>query len=226
MSSAEPFVVMAKPVGPICNLDCGYCYYLGKKALFPPQERFRMTPEVLESYISSFIASSPGPLVHFGWHGGEPTLAGIGFYRRVVELQERYLPPGWRCVNNIQTNGTLLDERWCSLPRREPLCSRAQHRRPGERAQRLSSRPARTAHPRPGHVGARRCLRAAGIEPDVLCTLNALDRRSPERGLPVLCRPEGAMAAVPPGCGESTWRRCVAALGDARGDGGVPLHDL
>ena len=76
MSVSEPFVVMAKPVGPICNLECGYCYYLAKTGLFPRGEHFRMSPEVLESYISSFIAASPGPIVHFGWHGGEPTLAG------------------------------------------------------------------------------------------------------------------------------------------------------
>jgi uncharacterized protein len=115
MSTADSFVVMAKPVGPICNLDCGYCYYLGKTGLFPPGEHFRMSPQVLESYVSSFIASSPGPVVHFGWHGGEPTLAGIDFYRQVVELQDRYLPAGWRCLNNIQTNGTLLNARWCSF---------------------------------------------------------------------------------------------------------------
>ncbi len=106
---------MAKPVGPVCNLDCGYCYYLKKKDLFAEGESFRMHPEVLEAYVSSFIASSPGPLVHFGWHGGEPTLAGIEFYRCVIELQRRHLPAGWRCVNNLQTNGTLLDERWCAF---------------------------------------------------------------------------------------------------------------
>lgn len=115
MSATGPFVVMAKPVGPICNLECDYCYYLDKKSLFPKGEVFRMRPEVLEAYVSSFIASSPGPIVHFGWHGGEPTLAGVDFYRRVIELQQRYLPAGWRCLNNLQTNGTLLDERWCSF---------------------------------------------------------------------------------------------------------------
>jgi uncharacterized protein len=178
VSSAEPFVVMAKPVGPICNLDCGYCYYLGKKALFPPQERFRMTPQVLESYISSFIASSPGPLVHFGWHGGEPTLAGIGFYRRVVELQERHLPPGWRCVNNIQTNGTLLDKRWCSFLAENHFAVGLSI--DGPASVHNASRPDR--HGRPTHDRAMSgldALRAAGIEPDVLCTLNALTAAHP-----------------------------------------------
>jgi uncharacterized protein len=95
---------MAKPVGPICNLDCQYCYYLGKKDLFPAGEKYRMSDEVLEAYVRAFIAASPGPVVHFVWHGGEPTLAGIDFYRRAVQFQQRYLPDGWRCLNNLQTN--------------------------------------------------------------------------------------------------------------------------
>ena len=72
MTTTQPFVVMAKPVGPVCNLECGYCYYLDKSQMFPAGERFKMAPEVLEAYVSSFIAASPGPVVHFGWHGGEP----------------------------------------------------------------------------------------------------------------------------------------------------------
>ncbi len=178
MSESEPFVVMAKPVGPICNLDCGYCYYLGKTGLFPPGEHFRMSPEVLESYISSFIAASPGPVVHFGWHGGEPTLAGVEFYRQVLELQHRYLPAGWRCLNNMQTNGTLLNERWCAFL--------AEHHFSvglsidGPAVLHDASRPDR--HGRPTHERAVRglgLLRAAGIEPDVLCTLNALTAAHP-----------------------------------------------
>ena len=178
MSSAEPFVVMSKPIGPICNLDCGYCYYLGKTALFPPGEHFRMSPQVLESYISSFIAASPGPLVHFGWHGGEPTLAGIEFYRRVVELQDRYLPAGWRCLNNIQTNGTLLDARWCSFLAENHFAVGLSIDGPANLHN--ASRPDRRG--RPTHERAMRglrLLRAAGIEPDVLCTLNALTAAHP-----------------------------------------------
>ena len=178
MSATDPFVVMAKPVGPICNLDCGYCYYLGKRELFPPGEHFRMAPRVLESYISSFIASSPGPVVHFGWHGGEPTLAGIEFYRQVVELQDRYLPAGWRCLNNIQTNGTLLDERWCSFLAEHHFAVGLSIDGPANLHD--ASRPDRRG--RPTHERAMRglrSLRAAGIEPDVLCTLNALIAAQP-----------------------------------------------
>ena len=106
----EPFVVMAKPVGPVCNLECRYCYYLGTAALYAAPHQFRMRDELLERYVREYIAASPGPVVAFVWHGGEPTLAGLDFYRRAVELQRQYLPDGWECWNNLQTNGTLLDD--------------------------------------------------------------------------------------------------------------------
>ena len=174
----EPFVVMAKPVGPICNLDCGYCYYLGKTELFPRGEHFRMRPEVLESYISSFIAASPGPTVHFGWHGGEPTLAGIDFYRRVVELQRQYLPTGWRCLNNLQTNGTLLDEEWCAFLAEHRFAVGLSIDGPASLHDAFRmDRKGRPTHDRTMH--GLHALRDAGIEPDVLCTLNALTAAHP-----------------------------------------------
>jgi uncharacterized protein len=111
----EPFVIMAKPVGPACNMICSYCYYLDTAGIFPKEGNFRMSPDVLETYIRQYLASSPGPEVLFVWHGGEPALAGLDFYRRAVELQQRYTPEGWSCRNNLQTNGTLLDDEWCSF---------------------------------------------------------------------------------------------------------------
>lgn len=169
---------MAKPVGPVCNLDCGYCYYLKKKDLFAEGESFRMHPEVLEAYVSSFIASSPGPLVHFGWHGGEPTLAGIEFYRCVIELQRRHLPAGWRCVNNLQTNGTLLDERWCAFLAENNFAVGISIDGP----ERLHDAFRSDRRGRPTHASAMRglrLLRAAGVDPDVLCTLNAANAGEP-----------------------------------------------
>ena len=71
-----------------------------------------MRSEVLRAYVAAFIEACPDPVVHFVWHGGEPTLAGIDFYRRVVELQGEYLPKGRKCINSLQTNGTLIDEKW------------------------------------------------------------------------------------------------------------------
>ena len=74
-----------------------------------------MSNDMLETYIRGYIDASPGPYIYFVWHGGEPTLAGLDFYRRAVDLQKQYLPEGWTCWNNLQTNGTLLDDSWCSF---------------------------------------------------------------------------------------------------------------
>jgi uncharacterized protein len=175
---SEPFVVMAKPVGPVCNLDCRYCYYLQKAELFPSNERFRMRPEVLEAYVASFIAASPGPVVHFVWHGGEPTLAGVGFYRQVVELQSQYLPAGWRCVNNLQTNGTLLDEAWCAFLAEHHFAVGISIDGPARLHDGFrSDRRGRPTHDRV--MRGLRLLRAHGIDPDVLCTLNAATAAHP-----------------------------------------------
>lgn len=111
----QPFVVMAKPVGPVCNLECSYCYYLETTSFYSHPHEFRMSETILEKYIRQYIEASPGPNILFVWHGGEPTLVGIDFYRHAVELQKHYLPEGWNCWNNIQTNGILLDDEWCSF---------------------------------------------------------------------------------------------------------------
>ncbi|MEZ6065665.1 MAG: radical SAM protein [Planctomycetaceae bacterium] len=106
--------VMAKPIGPICNLDCEYCYYLHKEDLYPGAKSWRMSGDTLERYIQQLIAAQPDgtPEIHFAWQGGEPTLLGLPFFERVVELQRRYAPAGVRLVNALQTNGTLLDDAW------------------------------------------------------------------------------------------------------------------
>jgi len=115
LRSAEPFTVMAKPVGPRCNLACSYCYYLETEDMYGGQLPPKMSDGLLEAYIRNYIGSSPGPVVSFVWHGGEPTLAGLDFYRKAVEMEKRYLPPGWSAWNNLQTNGILLDDEWCSF---------------------------------------------------------------------------------------------------------------
>ncbi len=112
------FHVMAKPIGPICNLDCTYCYYLEKESLFPKGENFRMSPAVLETYIRDYIASQKTPEVTFAWQGGEPTLLGIDYFRRIVELQRKHA--GGRKINNtLQTNGTRLNAEWCRFFREQ-----------------------------------------------------------------------------------------------------------
>lgn len=104
--------VMAKPTGAICNLACSYCFFLDKELLYPGS-RFRMSDEVLENYIRQLIEAHRSPQVTVAWQGGEPTLMGIGFYRRAIELQEKYRKPGMTFENTMQTNGTLLDDEWC-----------------------------------------------------------------------------------------------------------------
>ncbi len=106
-----PFSLLAKPTGAICNLDCDYCYFLSKDQLYPG-DRFRMTDEVLESYIIQMLAAQPMGPVTIAWQGGEPTLRGLDFFRRSVELAERHRSPGQRVSYSIQTNGTLLDDDW------------------------------------------------------------------------------------------------------------------
>jgi len=102
---------MAKPVGPLCNLDCSYCFYLEKEAFFPKKERFRMSDEVLEAYVERYIQVQTTPVVEFTWQGGEPTLMGVDFFRKAVQLQKLHAN-GKTIRNTLQTNATLLDDEW------------------------------------------------------------------------------------------------------------------
>lgn len=106
--------VLAKPTGAICNLACSYCFFLDKELLYPGS-RFCMSDEVLENYIRQLIEAHRTQQVTVAWQGGEPTLMGIDFYRRAIELQEKYRKPGMTFENTMQTNGTLLDDEWCQL---------------------------------------------------------------------------------------------------------------
>lgn len=120
-SGARPFQVMAKPIGPRCNLDCGYCYYLDKAAMYPAERRFRMTDAVLERFVAEYIAAqvaAGAPEVWFVWQGGEPTMLGLGYFERIVELQARFRTGGRPIRNALQTNGTLLTEAWARFLRR------------------------------------------------------------------------------------------------------------
>ena len=108
--------VLAKPTGSTCNLNCAYCFYLKKEQLYPGS-RFRMSDEVLESYLSQLIECHRTDTVTVAWQGGEPTLMGVDFYRRAIALQEKYGRPGMRFENTLQTNGTLLNDDWCAFLR-------------------------------------------------------------------------------------------------------------
>lgn len=111
--TAATFHVLAKPTGAICNLDCKYCFFLEKQALYPGS-RFRMSDAVLESYIRQQLESQ-GPEATIAWQGGEPTLMGLEFFRRSVAHTQKYRRPGQSVRHTIQTNGTLIDEEWCEF---------------------------------------------------------------------------------------------------------------
>lgn len=113
--------VMTKPIGPICNLDCEYCYYLHKEELYGSGESWRMPDTTLEEYVRQYIAAQPATLeeITFAWQGGEPTLMGLEFFERVVELQQKHASPRQKIVNTLQTNGVLLDDRWCEFFRKQ-----------------------------------------------------------------------------------------------------------
>jgi uncharacterized protein len=105
---------LAKPIGPICNLDCKYCFYLEKESLYPQVAKWSMRDDVLESYIRQYIESHDTPVISFAWQGGEPTLLGVDYFRRVVELEKRYAN-GKQIENAFQTNGVLLNEVWAEF---------------------------------------------------------------------------------------------------------------
>jgi uncharacterized protein len=115
LEQPRAFHLLAKPTGAVCNLDCSYCFFLSKEMLYPGS-RFRMADELLEAYVKQLIEAHSGvPEVAIAWQGGEPTLMGVDFFRRSVELAEVYLQPGQRATYTIQTNGTLLDEEWAAF---------------------------------------------------------------------------------------------------------------
>ena len=105
---------MAKPIGPICNLDCTYCYYLEKETLYPKGENFKMNPDVLENYIRQYIESQNTTEVTFAWQGGEPTLLGLPYFKKIIQLERKYAN-GKKINNTLQTNGTLLSDDWCQF---------------------------------------------------------------------------------------------------------------
>jgi uncharacterized protein len=103
--------IMTKPIGPVCNLNCKYCFYLEKEKLYPGTRHWAMPAETLERYIQQYIAAQQADEVHFAWQGGEPTLLGVDFFRAIVALQQKH--SGGKSIHNaLQTNGTLVDNEW------------------------------------------------------------------------------------------------------------------
>lgn len=118
LNKKKPFHLMAKPAGPDCNLNCTYCFYLEKEALFQSQKVHRMNDDVLEAYIKQYCESQNTPEILFAWQGGEPTLMGVEFFQKAVALQKKYAA-GRPVQNAFQTNGTLIDNEWCKFLAKE-----------------------------------------------------------------------------------------------------------
>lgn len=108
------FNVMVKPIGPLCNLNCTYCYYLEKKKLYTGKIDLRLNKELLENFVKQYIKAQQVPVVTFIWQGGEPTLLGLDYFHKVIELQKKY--SGGKTIENMfQTNGIKLNNDWCKF---------------------------------------------------------------------------------------------------------------
>lgn len=114
-----PFHVLIKPIGPVCNIACEYCFYLGKEKLFSYKKKtgFRMSEDTLETFVKQYINGQPYSTteVNFTWQGGEPTLRGIGFYKKAIDFQNKYRRKGMKISNAFQTNGILLNNDWAKF---------------------------------------------------------------------------------------------------------------
>ncbi|MFN2141048.1 MAG: radical SAM protein, partial [Candidatus Promineifilaceae bacterium] len=108
------FHLLTKPSGSTCNLDCTYCFFLSKEALYP-NAKIRMSEATLEAYIKQLLESQRTPTATVAWQGGEPTLMGLDFYRKSIEFVEKYRRPDQEIEYTFQTNGVLLDDEWCAF---------------------------------------------------------------------------------------------------------------
>ncbi|MGD0755570.1 MAG: anaerobic sulfatase maturase [Bacteroidales bacterium] len=172
------FQLFAKPVGSTCNLNCKYCYYLSKRNLYPDTSHFIMTDDILGKYIVQHIEASTENIISFSWHGGEPLLAGIDFYRKVLRLQTAHKPAGKRIVNGIQTNGTLINEEWCRFIVQESFIIGISIDGPAEfhNKYRRTKDDSKTWHQVDRGY---QLLKRHGVTPEILCVVNAENVKHP-----------------------------------------------
>lgn len=178
--TAHDFQVFVKPIGSICNLSCEYCYYLKKDQLYPKGESFCMPNIILEEYIVQHIEASAEPVIRFSWHGGEPTLLGLDYFRKIVAIQRKNQPSDQRIANGIQTNGILLDEDWCRFLADEGFFVGLSLDGPQE----MHDRHRLTKGGKPTFDQAKRGYRLLcqyQVPTDILCVVNADNVRNPEQ---------------------------------------------
>ena len=172
-----PFSLITKPTGAACNLDCSYCFFLSKEVLWEPNSQ-RMDAQTLERFIRSYLDSQPDGQVMIGWQGGEPTLRGLDFFREAVRLSERHRRPGQQVQHAIQTNATLVDDEWCEFLAANDVLVGVSLDGPAwlHDVFRVNNAGRGT------YEQVRRgwdALRRHGIDPTVLCTVNAANQDHP-----------------------------------------------
>jgi uncharacterized protein len=172
------FQIFVKPVGALCNLRCRYCYYLEKKTLYPDSKPLIMSNDILERYIVQHIEASTGETISFSWHGGEPLMAGIDFFRKIVALQKKYKPEGRTIINGIQTNGTLIDTSWASFLSEENFTVGISIDGPGDLHNRLRTTPDGRSSLSMVLRGYE-ILRNHKIACEILCVVNSFNVRFP-----------------------------------------------
>lgn len=174
LGEQHAFHIMAKPTGPACNLDCAYCYYLPKAALYAGSS-FRMSDATAEAYLRQLLESARHETVTVAWQGGEPTLAGLDFYRRSIDLVELYRQPGQVIEYTIQTNGTLINEEWCDFFAENGFLVGLSMDGPPEIHNRY--RVDRGGHPTHSRVlTAARLMSERGVDFNVLCAVHAANQ--------------------------------------------------
>jgi uncharacterized protein len=228
VKASRDFQVFVKPIGASCNLDCHYCYYRKTVQLYPRSEAFHMPDDLLEEYIVQHIAASPDPVIRFSWHGGEPTVLGVDYFRTIVALQRKHQPPKQRIANGIQTNGTLLDEAWCRFLAAEGFAVGLSLDGPPA----LHDRYRVTKDQKPTHGRTMRgyaLLRKHRVYTDVLCVVNAYNVHFPLQVyrffkqiqapyisfLPVVeLQPDAAGGVSPLSVPAGAWGRFLCAIFD------------
>lgn len=172
------FHAMVKPIGALCNLDCTYCYYLNKEGLLHQPRLPRMSDGCLEQHIRQYIEAQTADEVVFSWQGGEPTLLGLEFFQRVVELQARHKKAGQRIENDLQTNGTLLNDDWAVFLKQHRFLVGLSCDGP----ERLHDRYRVTKGGQPTHakvLATARLLRRHGVPFAALCVVNRENAKYP-----------------------------------------------
>jgi uncharacterized protein len=171
------FHVLAKPSGAVCNLDCTYCFFLSKEGLYPDSDS-RMGSAVLDAYVRQVMEAQRGPAVTIAWQGGEPTLMGLEFFQHAFALVQRYARPGVQIEHTLQTNGTLLDEAWCTFLRQHRVLVGLSI--DGPRAQHDAYRVDKGGKGTFDKVmAAARLLQRSSVDFNVLCSVHAANQGHP-----------------------------------------------